>query len=344
MPITEFPNAGFATPTRFGDPFENISRRQNHPGPKPFSSINGNTAVMHPRLVFATIAPHPGSAKNTRHKERLLGQNTMLSALSDGELIQKYLQDRSDAAFEALLNRHYDRVHRRFLTHCRNPADAADLTQQLWLKVLNNLDGYRDDGKFPSFLMRIATNLLTDYWRRKGVHDNVIADLLKNDDDETGDAVSRAPDPRADVQTAFEHDEAIQHLVSRLIPSLGCEQRTAFLLRHESEYWEGMNRLNWSHLAELNGTDVEDAWARFERMRNILLRSVNGGGKRQTPECEDLLIFLVWTQAQRLHKQGSFTWDYFAEILNVPVATLKTRYRSAVTAIRKGMNEWSDRK
>ena len=294
-------------------------------------------------VLFATIALHHSSAENTRHKEHLSGQQTMLSDFSDGELIRKYLDDKSEPAFETLLDRHYDRVYKRFLSHCRNPADAADLSQQLWLRVLNSLDGYQDDGKFPSLLMRIATNLLTDYWRRKGVRDNVIADLVDSNVDQATDAISQARDHCADMQTSLEHDEAIKHLVSQLIPSLSCEQRTAFLLRHESEYWEGMNRLSWDHLAELNGIQAEDAWARFERTRNALLHSANSGYEPKTFECEDLLIFLVWTQAQRLHKQGSFTWDYFAEILHVPVATMKTRYRSAVNAIKKGMDEWTSR-
>ncbi len=332
------------SPDSLIDRFSSNLYCHHRPRKEPYSTIIDCINRIQCRVLSATIALHPSSAENTRHKEHISGQQTMLSDLSDGELIRKYLGDKNESAFETLLDRYYDRVYKRFLSHCRNPADAADLSQQLWLKVLNSLDGYQDDGKFPSFLMRIATNLLTDYWRRKGVRDDVIADLIDNNDDEAGDVISQARDHRADTQASLEHDEAIEHLVSRLIPSLGCEQRTAFLLRHESEYWEGMNRLSWDHLAKLNGIEAEDAWTRFERTRNTLLHSANGGGKPETLECEDLLIFLVWTQAQRLHKQGSFTWDYFAEILHVPVATMKTRYRSAVNTIRKGMNEWSGRK
>ncbi|HFD86318.1 MAG TPA: sigma-70 family RNA polymerase sigma factor, partial [Gammaproteobacteria bacterium] len=98
----------------------------------------------------------------------------MPAQASDGELIQQSLPQGDERAFEQLMRRHYDRVYRRLLNHCKHPEDAADLAQQLWIRVVNNLGNYRDDGKFGAFLMRATSNMLTDYWRRKGVKDQVI--------------------------------------------------------------------------------------------------------------------------------------------------------------------------
>lgn len=262
------------------------------------------------------------------------GYPFMQYELSDGELIRRYLQEKDESAFEQLLNRHYDLVYRRFLNRCKNAEDAADLSQQLWLRVLNNLKNYQDDGKFPFFLMRSVSNLLTDHWRRKGVRDNVIDDLVGSDD---FDPIAEAKDSTVDLYAETATQEEVQYLISHLIPALNCELRMAFLLRHESEYWEGQNRLGWHHLAELTNQNQDDVWSRFEALRNTLMTLANGRKSDVSPDCEDLLIFTVWTQAQRLHKAQNFTWDYFSEILNVPVNTMKTRYRTALKQLAQGL-------
>ncbi len=260
-----------------------------------------------------------------------------LEELSDGELIERYLHGGSEQAFRVLVERHYSATYSRFARQCGNPDDAADLTQQLWIRVLKNLHGYRDDDRFPAFLNRIATNLLTDYWRHKGVTGRVFKKRPGRDDT---DPVELAVAPTSDPESDHELARQIRHLVKKLIPALPWEQRLVFLLRHESEYWEEKRRLEWSHLAELNGIDRETAWSRFEQARNLLVEQLHGetGSPPPKPDDEALLVFLVWTQAQRLSKQQEFTWDYFARLLNVSANTLKTRYRAAVRKLNEGLS------
>jgi len=260
----------------------------------------------------------------------------MLQNLSDGELIKLYLHEHSERAFKVLVERHYTRTRQRFLRHCHHAGDADDLTQQLWMRVVDNLESYRDDDRFPSFLNRISTNLLTDYWRRKGRRDRVFPEPAQKDE---YDSVSRAKAANSNTESDCEVRQQIDHLTKILIPALPCEQRLVFLLRHESEYWEGKQRLEWSHMAELNGIDEQTAWSRFETARNALLSCLNDD-QSSSPNLdeESLLIFLVWTQSQRLSKQQEFTWDYFSGLLNVSTNTLKTRYRAALKKLSEGLS------
>jgi RNA polymerase sigma-70 factor (ECF subfamily) len=264
-----------------------------------------------------------------------LGSLLMYQTPSDGDLIRRYLDYADERAFERLMRRHYDSVYHRLLSHCKHPQDAEDMTQQLWVRVVNNLASYADDGRFSSFLMRATSNILTDYWRRKGVKDQVIQQVFS---DEDTDAFEMAPDPSIGVSTLHEVQDQVSYLIRKLIPELTCEQRLAFLLMHESEHWEEKRRLGWQHLADLNGIDAQEAWNRFEAFRNKLLQQINGHSKEE-PDCDSLLIFLIWTQSQRLEKRQSFTWDYFAEVLGVSVNTLKGRYR---TALKKLAQELKD--
>ncbi len=260
----------------------------------------------------------------------------MLQNLSDGELIKRYLHENSEQAFKELIDRHYNNTKRRFFNHCHNSEDAADLTQQLWIRVVNNLDNYHDDGRFPSFLNRISTNLLTDHWRRKGVKNRVISE--SQEDDEI-DFIDQAPAANTDVGKNYDNQRQVDYLVKKLIPALPCDQRLVFLLRHESEYWEEKQRLEWNHIAELNGIDQQTAWSRFEQTRNSLITHLSSNNKSPPDlDNESLLIFFVWTQAQRLSKKQEFTWDYFAELLSVSTNTLKTRYRAAMKKLGEGLS------
>ncbi len=271
----------------------------------------------------------------------------MLNNYADGELIKRYLTDADDSAFEILLERHYDLTYKRFLYRCRNPDDAADLTQQLWMQVLKNLKSYQDFGKFPAFLMRSASNLLTDYWRHTGIKEKVIHDTpsqrqnanQNENDSPSFDYIENAAEPGPDIDTKLALQEQIQYLTQKLIPALPCDQRLAFLLKHESEYWEYKSRLSWQHLAELNGITEQDAWEKFEKARNQLVTRENGGEVNTACSCESMLIFLVWTQAQRRLKNQEFTWQYYAKILNVSENTLKTRYRSALKNLSRGLTD-----
>ena len=88
--------------------------------------------------------------------------------VTDSELIRDYVDNKSTHAFEVLVRRHYNIVHKRLLRLTQNSADADDLSQKLWLKVLEHLPKYNDQQKFPNFLNTVATNLLKDEWRKSG--------------------------------------------------------------------------------------------------------------------------------------------------------------------------------
>lgn len=290
--------------------------------------------IFGPRCL-SRMEPQRPIYKDKIHR-RLMAEET-----TDGELITRYIKDGDQSAFEILLRRHHDRVFWRFLKRCGNRADAEDLTQQLWIRVVDNLDNYSDQDKFGPFLATIGTNLLNDHWRRKGVRSAAFVDW--NDDEEDMPRLDPAS-REGSAEDQVLRGEAINHLVSNLIPSLPAEQRMIYLLRHESEHWEESSRLEWSHLAELNGMSVDEAWSKFESARHSLMGMANNDEAEQpdSPDNDELLMFLVWTQAQRPNKEQKYTESYFADLIGVPVNTLKTRYRAASKSLADGLEQWRE--
>jgi RNA polymerase sigma-70 factor (ECF subfamily) len=84
-------------------------------------------------------------------------------------------QGREPEAFGQLYEEHFDRIYRYVLLRVRNQADAEDITQQVFLKALENIGSYRWRGMpFASWLFRIAHNSVVDHWKKKS-RQNVVA-------------------------------------------------------------------------------------------------------------------------------------------------------------------------
>jgi len=266
-----------------------------------------------------------------------------MDELSDGELISLYVNQKNEQAMRTLVGRHQATLHSRFRRELPDEADARDLQQQLWLKVVGSLESYNDEGKFANYLSRIAGNLITDFRRGKGRQGKVIAsnDAVDGETNTYDVALNAMPQGASSDEESnkLANDELVEYLVKVLIPALPVEQRTAWLLQHESEYWDYDNRLDWHHLAELNGLHEDQIWQHFESAREKLV--VGGRASATNTHLEDIenLVFVVWTQAQRLKKEQKFTWDYFAHLLGVPQETMKTRYRSARLTLGEGLKQ-----
>ncbi|MBS1709092.1 MAG: sigma-70 family RNA polymerase sigma factor [Armatimonadetes bacterium] len=65
-------------------------------------------------------------------------------------------------AFETLFERHRNLVYRFAYQMANKRDDAEDIVQDVFVRAYQNLHRYRDEAKFTTWLLRIATNLGTD--------------------------------------------------------------------------------------------------------------------------------------------------------------------------------------
>jgi RNA polymerase sigma-70 factor, ECF subfamily len=69
-------------------------------------------------------------------------------------------------ALEALCRRNWRPVYRSFARYTRDPSEAEDLTQEVFLRALRALPQFADRGvPYTAYLLRIAANLARDRWR-----------------------------------------------------------------------------------------------------------------------------------------------------------------------------------
>jgi RNA polymerase sigma factor (sigma-70 family) len=91
-----------------------------------------------------------------------------MSIVPDNQLIQEYVSGNNDA-FEVLLSRYKQRIYSFIYSKIKDRDLADDVFQDTFIKVIKTLKKgtYNEEGRFLSWVMRIAHNLIVDHFRRK---------------------------------------------------------------------------------------------------------------------------------------------------------------------------------
>jgi RNA polymerase sigma-70 factor (ECF subfamily) len=136
-------------------------------------------------------------------------------------------------AFELLVTRHRKPVFNFILRFVRDPAQAEDVTQETFLRLVKGADAYERQAKFTTWLYTIARNLCIDASRR-GKHRKA-ASLDAPIDDESGAVLlDLVPDGAAGVDRQAQSRELAVR-IRAAIESLPDEQREIFLLREVAD-------------------------------------------------------------------------------------------------------------
>ncbi len=145
-------------------------------------------------------------------------------SLHEDELVARVASG-DETALRLLVERWQGPVFTFFLRCLGNEEDARDLAQECFLKVYRHAGSYQAQGRFRSWLFRIAGNLCRSRLRRR----RVLRWLPLNEElSSVGPAAPRSFEADAQ-QRSHEIGRAIQECVAEL-PE---RQRLAFSLRHE---------------------------------------------------------------------------------------------------------------
>jgi RNA polymerase sigma-70 factor (ECF subfamily) len=159
-------------------------------------------------------------------------------------------------AFESLFLRHRDLVYRFSFNMVRKRDDAEDIVQDVFVRAYNNLDRYRDEAKFSTWLLRIASNLCTDKARMHNRRNTLEQQEAK------GALGWMTENENEDPIENLEGDRRIE-LLKKALMALPEHHRSMIVMRdiEEKEY---------SDIAEICGTTVGGAKLRVLRARRAL--------------------------------------------------------------------------
>ena len=186
----------------------------------------------------------------------------------DEAVLVEQCQRGDSAATERLILRYQNRIYNVILKICANTDDAAELTQETFVKVIENIDRFESRSGFYTWMFRIAVNLTLNYCKRSvklglksldaeadehsGQAKQTLKELLYDDN---------SPDPAAMAQ-----NKELCELIVKAMMKLDDAQRAAVVLRDI----EGMK---YAQIAEVYDVELGTAKSRLSRARSNLSES-----------------------------------------------------------------------
>ena len=178
-----------------------------------------------------------------------------LEKLSDDCLISAFSSGDNNA-FDILLERHKRRVYSYILHLIKDATIADDIFQETFVKMIMTVKQgrYNPDGKFASWLMRIAHNIVIDHIRQEKAASTV------SSDDSDYDMLNRKELSEETIEDLLV-DNAIRCDLRKLVKTLPREQRQVLVMRF-------YGNMSFKEIAERTGVSINTA---LGRMRYALL-------------------------------------------------------------------------
>jgi len=155
--------------------------------------------------------------------------------VSDQQVVV-FAQEGREDAYRELIRRYERPVYSLIYRMVRDNETSEDLAQETFIKVLNNIDRYRPEFKFSSWLFKIANNITIDHLRRRqldtisieGAPDAVTGERMRA----TAIAVASGGESPLEELESREIGASIEEAIAKLRP----EYRACIILRHVEDY------------------------------------------------------------------------------------------------------------
>lgn len=177
-----------------------------------------------------------------------------ISQRSDSELVSLYIAG-NEKAFENLVNRHKNRVFTSILLIVKDADVAEDLLQDSFIKAIHTMKSgrYNEEGKFSSWISRIAHNIAIDYFRKEKRNPT----LQLEDNIKAFNSLNYAEDSAEALQIKEETFARLKALIDQLPEN----QKEVLIMRHYAD-------MSFQEIAEATGVSINTA---LGRMRYALI-------------------------------------------------------------------------
>lgn len=178
-----------------------------------------------------------------------------LNLMTDEELATMYV-DGDNKAFDLLLSRNQEKLFTYILFVVRDREMANDMFQETFFKVVSRLQQgkYIANGKFSAWLMRIAHNVIMDWYRQQRAQ-NIVDAPKENDLSNVGSTLLESSREGELVNNQVMED------VRRMMSHLPASQREVVFMRFYQQ-------MSFKEIAEATGVSINTA---LGRMRYAIL-------------------------------------------------------------------------
>ena len=190
-------------------------------------------------------------------------------ALEDFDLIDKAVLEKDQQAFATLMKRYKKAVYFMILKMIRDADDAEDLTMEAFAKAFRNLERFKKDYTFSTWLFRIATNNTIDFIRKKKLKTMSLNNTMSDD---SGNSVNiDVEDDDNNPQDEFIRSQRIE-MVRIFVDKLPAKYRKLVQLRYFDE-------LSYEEIAQELDKPLGTVKAQLHRSRELLYEIAAGKEK-----------------------------------------------------------------
>ena len=183
----------------------------------------------------------------------------------DDSVLVEQSQSGDTAAMERLILKYQGRIYNVVLKMCANADDAAELTQETFVKVIESIEKFKGRSSFYTWLFRIAVNLTLNYCQRNARRATCSLDA---EDTEPGGRSQQVlkdflSDAGAADPAAVAQDRELCDLAMQALLRLDEPQRAVMVLRDI----EGMD---YAQIADVLNIELGTVRSRLSRARSHL--------------------------------------------------------------------------
>ena len=184
--------------------------------------------------------------------------------IDDSSLVQRS-QSGDTAAMERLILKYQNRIYNVVLKMCGNTDDAAELTQETFVKTIESIDRFKGKSSFYTWLFRIAVNLTLNHCQRHARITTRSLDSVEGEADDQSKQVLKdfLDDGRAADPAVLAQSRELCNLAMRSLLELEEPQRAVMILRDI----EGMD---YAQIAEVLNIELGTVRSRLSRARGRL--------------------------------------------------------------------------
>ena len=173
-------------------------------------------------------------------------------------VVERVLGGDTDA-FEALVTAYQKQIYNLTLRYVSSPEDAADLTQEAFLRAFRSLSSFRGDSRFSVWMYRLTTNICIDFLRSRG-RGSASSLTVENEDEDIEEL--DVPDERFEPQKELERRE-LRRAVREGLQTLSEDAREIVILRE-------LEGLSYAEIGERLGLEAGTVKSRLFRARKAL--------------------------------------------------------------------------
>lgn len=210
-------------------------------------------------LVAPYILPVAASRAPTKAStpKASTAKSTVRTPLEDSELITR-IQNGERDLFSELVRRYQDRIYTQCLRQMGSNEVAAELAQDIFIKIFQNIQGFRHDCSVSTWIFRIAINHCINQRQRQYRRKHEAHEPLEGSNPERPRELAGQSNVLQDVQS-----QEWRHFIDIAMEKLDPEQREILILRELQE-------LSYEEMSEILELPLGTVKSRMHRARMAL--------------------------------------------------------------------------